>query len=51
MISTAAGGGTDSTGCGLATEANIVQPQAIARDDRGLFIVDGGHNRIRVITP
>jgi sugar lactone lactonase YvrE len=49
-ISTAVGGGTQSAGCGPATDAYISQPQAIAIDERGLFVVDGGHNRISVVT-
>jgi serine/threonine-protein kinase len=52
VITTVAGGGqfdADFGDCGPATDASLVNPQAISLQDGSLFIVDGGHNLIRLV--
>jgi sugar lactone lactonase YvrE len=50
IITTAFGGGAQLGDCLPVSEAFADAPQALALDERGLFVVDGGSNRIRVIT-
>ena len=50
IITTAVGGGPQVADCVPATEAFLGEPVAVALDERGLFVVDGDSNRIRVIT-
>jgi len=50
IMTIVAGSGTQLGDCRPATDAILSQPQAIALDGRGLFVIDGGHNKIRVVT-
>ncbi len=51
-ISTVAGGGTSFGDNGLATDAELGFPQAVAMDTSGnIYVADTGDNRIRQLTP
>jgi trimeric autotransporter adhesin len=53
IVTTVAGGGTgfENGDCGVASEASLMEPQGIAVHGGVLYVVDAGHNRIRVVVP